>query len=100
MTSAQRRKDLKRSKSIIRRYVAPILFALAFISSSKGVFMCPNVEMGLCCKKFVVMDGQRLGQDCKFVMTNRITPFSVLVFTNLRIRSQLILIPHRPRSFS
>ena len=81
MTSAQRQKDMKRSKSMIRRYVAPILFALAFTSSGKGaflgegVFMCPAVEMGLCCKKFEVMDGQRLGQDCKLVMTNQIHPF-------------------------
>lgn len=30
--------------------------------------MCPGVELGLCCKKFVVMDG-------KFVMSNQIHPF-------------------------
>lgn len=66
---------MKRSKSMIRRYVAPFLFALAFISSDMGVFMCPGVELGLCCKKFVFIDGQKLGQVCKFVMTNQIPPF-------------------------
>lgn len=63
MTLPQRREDMNRSK--FRRYVVPIIFALAVVSSDTGVFMCPGVELGLCCKKFVVMDGQRLGQDCK-----------------------------------
>lgn len=75
MTPSQRQKDMKRSKSIIRRYIAPILFAVAFVSGKgaflgEGVFMCPHVELGLCCKNFEVMDDHKLGKDCKFIMTN------------------------------
>lgn len=85
MTPAQQQKEMKRSKSIIRRYIAPILFAIAFVSGKgaflgEGVFMCPHVELGLCCKNFEVMDDHKLGKDCKFVMTSQIQPFLCYVF--------------------
>lgn len=41
----------------------------------EGVFMCPHVELGLCCKNFEVNDDHRLGKDCKFVMANQIQSF-------------------------
>lgn len=75
MTPAQRqKKEMKRSKSIIRRYIAPILFAIAFITGKgaflgEGVFMCPHAELGLCCKNYEIMDGYKLGKDCKFVIS-------------------------------
>lgn len=82
MTPAQRpkKKEMKRSKSIIRRYIAPILFAIAFVSGKgafmgEGVFMCPHVELGLCCKNFEIMDDHKLGKDCKFVIPNQIQFF-------------------------
>lgn len=61
---------MKRSKSIIRHYIAPILFAIAFVGGKgaflgEGVFMCPHMELGLCCKNFEVVDDHKLGKDCK-----------------------------------